>query len=504
MLVGSTIGSFTILRRLGAGGMGEVFLAEDSRLSRKVALKFLMPAFAGDAERMRRFIQEARAASALNHPNIVTVYEVGEGDPAFIATEFVEGITLRERMARPISLPEALDLAVQLVSAIVVAHQAGIIHRDIKPENVMVRPDGYVKLLDFGLAKFDGGPDGQDTATQLVTQPGVLVGTLRYMSPEQARGLTVDVRTDIFAIGVLIFEMVSGRSAFGGDTPGDRLAAVLTSDPPALSGLVPGIPPLLESIVSKALRKNRDERYASAKDLLIDLNQVKTSVAAEPTPPRRWHSAAWMVAAILAGLIGVVTWSGRDNRPAEPGANAVTAPLPANVALSYWITVQKYRDGKPFEDPFRLAQPINFEKDYRIRLHFTGPHPGFLYLVSEAPADTPGDSPYNLIAATRLDAGQETQVPERSWFQFDAEKGVERLWIVWGGSPVVELDSSTSFMNPSDKGTIRDAAISRRVGAFLTSHAASQPVIEKDDRTQQTRLRTNLDPFVYLMTLEHH
>lgn len=484
--------------------MGEVFLAEDSRLSRKVALKFLIPALAGDAERMQRFIQEARAASALNHPNIVTVYEVGEGDPAFIATEFVEGITLRERMARPIPLPEALDLAVQLVSAIAVAHQASIIHRDIKPENVMVRPDGYVKLLDFGLAKFDGGPDGQDTATQLVTQPGIMVGTLRYMSPEQARGLPVDVRTDIFAIGVLIFEMVSGKSAFGGDTPGDRLAAVLTSDPPALSTLVPGIPPLLESIVRKALRKNRDERYASAKDLLIDLNQVKASVAAEPAPPRRRRSAAWMAAAVLAGLFGVVAWwSGRDNRPVEPGANAVVA-LPATVVLSYWITVQKYRDGKPFEDPFRLAQPINFEKDYRIRLHFTGPRPGFLYLVSEAPAGTPSGSPYNLIAATRLDAGQETQVPEKSWFQFDAEKGAERLWIVWGGGPVVELDSSTSFMNPHDKGTIRDAAISRAVAAFLTSHAASQPVTEKDERTQQTRLRTNRDPFVYLMTLEHH
>ena len=174
------------------------------------------------------------------------------------------------------------------------------------------------------------------------------------------------------------------------------------------------------------------------------------------------------------------------------------------VALSYWITVQKYRNGKPFEDPFRLAQAINFEKDYRIRLHFDSPRSGFLYLVSEGPGGASGNSPYNLIAATAIGAGQVTQVPRDSWFQFDDQQGSERVWIVWAGSRVPELESSIPFMNTTDRGTIRDAAISRGVSAFLTLHAASPLQIEKDDRTQQTRLRTGLDPFVYLLTLEHH
>jgi hypothetical protein len=496
------VGSYTILRRLGAGGMGEVYLAEDSRLSRKVALKFLTPEFAGDAERMLRFMQEARAASALNHPNIVTVYDVSEGDAPYIATEFVDGMTLRARMTHPLPLPEVMDIAVQLVSAVVAAHDAGIVHRDIKPENVMIRPDGYIKLLDFGLAKVVSGRQ-ESAATQFVTQPGVLVGTLRYMSPEQARGLAVDGRTDIFAIGVLIFEMITGTSAFQGETPGDRLAAVLTTDPPAPSAVVPGVPPLLDSVVRKALRKNRDERYASAKDLLVDLREIKASIESAPVHPRTTRAAAGFAALIVGALLAAVVWPRSTSAPPHENP-AADAPAPAAIALSYWITVQKYRDRRPFEEPFRLAQAINFEKDYRIRLHFTAPRSGFLYLVSEAPGDNPGLDPYNLIAATPLESGTETQVPEKSWFQFDAEKGAERLWIVWSTRRVHELDSSTPFMNPTDKGTIRDASISRALGAFLTSHAEPRPAVEQDDRAQQTRLRADRDPVVYLLTLEHH
>jgi hypothetical protein len=498
----TAVGSYTILRLLGAGGMGQVYLAEDSRLSRKVALKFLTPEFAGNAERMLRFMQEARAASALNHPNIVTVYDVSEDAPAYIATEFVNGMTLRARMTQPLPLPEVMDVALQLVSAIVAAHDAGIVHRDIKPENLMIRPDGYVKLLDFGLAKVAPGRQ-ESAATQFVTQPGVLVGTLRYMSPEQARGLTVDGRTDIFAIGALIFEMITHTSAFTGDTPGDRLAAVLTTEPPAPSAIVPGVPPLLDAVVRKALRKNRDERYASAKDLLVDLKAIKAGIDSQPVRQRTTRAAALIAAAIVAALVAIVVWPRSSGKPSQERPAAV-ASAPAAIALSYWITVQKYRGGRPFEEPFRLAQAINFEKDYRIRLHLSAPRPGFLYLVSEAPGDGQISNPYNLIAATPLEAGRETQIPEKSWFQFDAETGAERLWIVWSTRPVPELDSSTPFMNPNDKGTIRDAMISRAVGAFLTSQTRVQPALETDDRTQQTRLRTDRDPFAYLMTLEHH
>ncbi len=498
---GTIVGSYRILRQLGSGGMGEVYLAEDSRLSRKVALKFLPPGFVGDADRMRRFMREAKAASALNHPNIITVYEVGETPTAFIATEFIDGQSLRQRLrAGAIPLPEALDIAVQLAGAIAVAHDAGIIHRDIKPDNVMLRPDGYVKLLDFGIAKMASASTADGETTHLATEAGQLLGTLSYMSPEQARGLAIDHRTDVFAMGALIYEIVTGKSAFRGDTRSDRLASILTSDPPPVSATVRGVPPLLDATVRKALRKNKDERYTSAKELLIDLKAIRRDLESTVAPPRAKRSVAtWLVAAAVAALIGILTVAPRFMDRPQPSAPAA-APATPPIALSYWITVQKYRNGKPFEDPFRLAQQINFEKDYRLRLHFDSPRPGFLYLVSEGP----GGTPYNLIAATPIEGGQVTQVPRDSWLQFDDQKGSERVWIVWAGRKVPELESSIPFMNTTDRGTIRDAAISRGVSAFLTSHAASPPQIEKDDRTQQTRLRTGLDPLVYLLTLEHH
>lgn len=504
---GTIVGSYRILRQLGSGGMGEVFLAEDSRLSRKIALKFLSPGFVGDAERMRRFMREAKAASALNHPNIITVYEVGDTPTAFIATEFIDGQSLRQRLrAGAIPLPEALDIAVQLAGAIAVAHDAGIIHRDIKPDNVMLRPDGYVKLLDFGIAKIANRSATADVeTTHMATEAGELLGTLSYMSPEQARGLAIDHRTDIFAMGALIYEIVTGESAVRGNTPSDRLASLLTSDPPPVSATARGVPPLLDATVQKALRKSKDERYSSAKELLIDLKAIRRDLESAVAPPRPKPAAAtWIVAAAVIALIGILTVAARFiARPPQPSAPAA-APATPPIALSYWITVQKYRNGNPFQDPFRLAQPINFEKDYRIRLHFDSPRPGFLYLVSEGPGGTPGGSPYNLIAAMPIEGGQVRQVPQGSWFQFDDQKGSERVWIVWAGSKVPQLESSIPFMNTTDRGTIHDAAISRGVRAFLTSHAASPPQIENDHRTQQTRLRTGLDPFVHLVTLEHH
>src|SRR5437773_2981990 len=208
-LVGRTIGRYQILEQLGAGGMGEVYLAEDKHLLRKVALKVLPAFFTRDRERVRRFQQEARAASALNHPNILTIYEIGQIDShQFIATEFVEGDTLRQRMIKaPISISELLGIATQIASALTAAHQTGIVHRDIKPEDIMLRADGIVKVLDFGLAKLTERKDGDSEATTLFhTKQGMVLGTAHYMSPEQARGLPLDARTDIFSFGVVLYE----------------------------------------------------------------------------------------------------------------------------------------------------------------------------------------------------------------------------------------------------------------------------------------------------------
>jgi eukaryotic-like serine/threonine-protein kinase len=284
---GTKLGRYEICSKLGAGGMGEVYLAEDTRLHRKVALKILPPDVAAHRDRMERFVQEAKAASALNHPNIITIYEIDETDSGhFIATEFIDGETLREHIAvGPLELGEALDVSIQTVSALSAAHEASIVHRDIKPDNIMLRRDGIVKVLDFGLAKLAKHSPTQSVDTEaptsapIRTEPGVVMGTVVYMSPEQARGLQVDARSDVFSLGVLIYEMVAGRLPFAGSNTIDILSAILSDkEPPPLARFVQEAPAELERIVAKTLKKEREERYQSAKDLLIDLRQLKKSL----------------------------------------------------------------------------------------------------------------------------------------------------------------------------------------------------------------------------------
>src|SRR5213078_1200564 len=245
-MIGQSIGHYQIESLLGVGGMGEVYLARDERLGRKVALKLLPEHLTADETQLSRFKTEARAASALNHPNILTVYEIGaEGSRHFIATEFIEGITLRASLRRGrMNLHDALEIAVQVASALAAAHQTGVVHRDMKPENIMLRPDGYVKVLDFGIAKLIeqcAASDDQviQTATALQTRPGLILGTGRYMSPEQARGQTVDARSDIWSLGIVVYETITGIPPFQGETPSDCIASILTSEPPCLSAVFP-------------------------------------------------------------------------------------------------------------------------------------------------------------------------------------------------------------------------------------------------------------------------
>ncbi|HUE81829.1 MAG TPA: protein kinase [Pyrinomonadaceae bacterium] len=287
-VVAHQIGTYRLLSTLGAGGMGEVHLAFDTRLERKVALKLLSVDLTTDDERVRRFRQEALTASALNHPNIITVYEIGEWeDRAFIATEYVEGVTLRTRMrGRRLPLTGAVDIALQIAGALAAAHRHGIVHRDIKPENVMVRPDGLVKVLDFGIAKYaESARTRESKQSWIRTETGVVMGTTAYMSPEQARGQEVDARTDIWSLGVILYEMVTRRLPFAGKTPTDRVAAILEREPEPISKLRRGIPAELERIVNRALAKNRNERYAQAADLAADLRKLRAALG-EERPPR--------------------------------------------------------------------------------------------------------------------------------------------------------------------------------------------------------------------------
>jgi serine/threonine protein kinase len=281
LVSGTHLGSFQILRLLGAGGMGEVYLARDKRLDRNVAIKVLPGEVTTDSVSVRRFEREAKAASALNHPNIITIYEIGEiSGSHYIATEYIEGETLRQRIARhKLSVPDALDIAIQVASALSAAHHAGIIHRDIKPENVMVRPDGYAKVLDFGLVKLSEKEfvdvHSRTKTLQNTTEPGYVVGTVRYMSPEQARGKPLDARTDIFSLGILLYEMVTGCAPFQGDSMADILAAILQNEPLPLDSYLPDAPEELQRIVSIALRKDNNERYQTMSELLLDLKNLR-------------------------------------------------------------------------------------------------------------------------------------------------------------------------------------------------------------------------------------
>jgi serine/threonine protein kinase len=285
-IVGKLLGHYKVLNRIGRGGMGEVFLAQDTALGRKVALKLLRSDFTSNEERLRRFRQEAQAASALNHPNILTIHEIGQDDTLhFMATEYVEGETLREHISRArMTLGQVLDVAVQVANALAAAHQAGIIHRDIKPENIMLRTDGYVKVLDFGLAKLTSTktvPTAAPTLPKVETEPGVVMGTFSYMSPEQARGLAVDARTDIWSLGAMIYEMAAGRQPFEGETASDVMSLILQKEPLPLAHAWPEVPVELERIVRKALRKDREERYQTIKDLLIDLRNLRKELELE-------------------------------------------------------------------------------------------------------------------------------------------------------------------------------------------------------------------------------
>jgi serine/threonine protein kinase len=285
LAVGQPFGPYEVTSPLGEGGMGQVYLAVDTRLGRRVALKLLASSHTGDADRVRRFGQEARAASALNHPNIVTIHEIGQADSLhYIAAEFVDGETLREHMASTrMTVGEVLDVAAQIASALSAAHEARIVHRDVKPENIMLRHDGFIKVLDFGLAKLApqqvAAVDAPVlTESRVKTNPGVVMGTVGYMSPEQARGQEVDARTDVWSLGVVLYEMLAGRAPFGGETPSHVIVSILESEPPSFGVEVPTE---LERIISKALRKERAERYQTAGEMARDLKNLKEELGVE-------------------------------------------------------------------------------------------------------------------------------------------------------------------------------------------------------------------------------
>lgn len=556
--VGQVVGHYQVIAPIGKGGMGEVYLASDTQLDRKVALKLLPSEFTAHKDRLRRFIQEAKTASSLNHPNIITIHEIGQAEGAhFIATEFIDGQTLKQRMLiGRMEIPDILDVSTQVASALQAAHAAGIVHRDIKPENIMVRPDGYVKVLDFGLAKLTDNSSQSsstsvdsriDTMVKEHTKPGTVLGTVNYMSPEQARGHVLDQRTDVFSLGVVMYEMAAGRTPFRAATSADTLVSILEKEPPPLTQYSPNVPFEFQRIVSKALRKDREERYQTIKDLLIDVKSFKeefsfekklersappssiqtTSMRAEAAATVQRPAAATsdefvqkqinrnsrvlpvalVVVALAALVIGGLFWRRSGLTP------ATSAPAAAvQRTVSYWITVQKYRNGKPFQEPFRLMDDINFEKDYRIRLNLTSSQSGRLYLLNEGPAGADQTPTFNLLfpsetankGSEQLTENQQLQIPEQSWFQFDEQQGTERIWLVWAGKDVPELEAIKGFANSKDRGVISSPGLRTAVNEFLRSHSASSPSVERDHDKKETVVSANSEILVHVIKLEHH
>ena len=382
-LVGRTIGHYKISESIGTGGMGEVYLATDITAGRKAALKLLPLRFTGDAERLKRFQQEARAVVGLNHPNILTVYEIGEDHSSnYIASELIEGETLRQHLMRGrMELVEAVDVATQVASALVAAHNAGIVHRDIKPENIMLRPDGYVKVLDFGIAKLaeQEVPVNmpRDEALLVVeTNLGSILGTVRYMSPEQACGGQVDKTTDIWSLGVVLYEMVTGHAPFTGDppsqsygaagTPREVMSSILEKEPPPLTHYIANAPAELQQIISKALRKDREQRYRSAHELLESLKRLRHNMEVDVELQRSSAARSWLhrkpaLAALLLlllvaalALVATLLLVNRQNitsvsaRSIAPPTSGVTALPEKSIAVLPFENLSKDEENASF------------------------------------------------------------------------------------------------------------------------------------------------------------
>ncbi|MGH9697770.1 MAG: protein kinase domain-containing protein, partial [Bryobacteraceae bacterium] len=388
-MVGSTISHYEILQKLGEGGMGVVYKARDARLERFIALKVLPAERVTDSERRRRFVREAKSASGLNHPNIVTIHDIDEAHGSyFIAMEYIEGQSLDRLIpGKGMRIADVLRYAVQIADALGCAHRAGIVHRDLKPGNVMVADRGLIKVVDFGLAKLiERGVSSSLTSTQTmdvssdsVTEEGYIVGTLAYMSPEQAEDKPLDGRSDVFSMGCLLYEMVTGKRPFQGDTKLRTLTAILTHEPPRISELTENVPPELDRVVSRCLRKDRERRFQHMDDLKIALEELKEEsdpgrllAARERTPTGPWIRPAFFVAiaaSLVAAIAGACVFWLRHT-------NVVHAPT-----LSHPVSVTSYRGTEEYAtlspDGRQVAFSGNIEaaKNFDIYVKFIGSDP---------------------------------------------------------------------------------------------------------------------------------
>lgn len=565
-LIGRAFGHYRIVSHLGAGGMGEVYLAMDEKLGRKIALKLLPAEFANDHERLRRFVTEAKSASATAHPNIVTIHDIGEADGIhYIAQEFVEGETLRSRIEQgPIPLLEALNIAQQTANALAAAHGAGIVHRDIKPENIMLRYDGFVKLLDFGLAGMNpteamSGDLSNSPTLPKNTAPGVIMGTVNYMSPEQTRGQKLDFRSDQWSLGVVLYEMLVGERPFQGESMPDIFVAILERQPIPLAELLDDAPAQLQQILDKLLAKNRERRYQSSAQLAEELKRLHRQleldaernagevsesatlfIQPKPTaspitaaPPPTVEPPAFptqslpagtvakelaqvtrlsrltigLAAFLIVGLIAVAVWWAMQSKTPASVPAAPVEQLPER-SFKYWLTVQMMRDGKPYREEFQSAGKERYESGSKFRFNFISPQPGHLYLINEGPAQN-GISYWLLFpmpsvneASAKIEANQ-TMTTGR--MTFNENTGDEKLWVIWAAQAINELENlKADVLTPQAQGELRNPQQRDTVRRLLTSLGQSKSEAEEDRRNLKTAVTGRGDTLIYLVELKHH
>jgi serine/threonine protein kinase len=526
-------GRYLIEKELGRGGFGRVYLACDKHLhSRPVVVKVLNREADQDGWIRKKFRQEIEALSRIDHPGVVGALDFGQmpdGKP-YLVMQFVEGVPLRSVLK-----PEGMDLervagiVRQVSQALGAAHDKGIYHRDLKPENIMLQMDGdeeRVRLIDFGVAKVKNSEVGESTDVP------ILAGSLNYMSPEQIKQEDASAASDIYALGVIAYEMITGRRPF--------IPESKTSIPAFLTQLLeqqqagikvrpkdlrPGLPEAAERPILKALSFNPAERYQQARDFGEELARALTSsqfdertlekkiaITDQKDASRVKRTGALILLGVLLAAIGLLAWpSLRAKREQLPSSSV--APVQASERLlSYSVMVQKFRNGKPYQEPFKLSHEVLFERDYRVRLNFASPQSGYLYIINESPVKTDGAPLYNLLfpspttnsGTALLDAGRQIQVPQQNWFVFDREEGTEKIWLIWSVGSVPELEAVKQWANPVDKGEIKDLAQISSVQRFLKAYSAARPEQNTDEEKRETLLRAGGDILIYLLKLEHH
>lgn len=544
---------YLIERELGRGGIGVVYLARDKQLlSREVVIKVLFAAQGGDKYDTwftKKFKQEMEALARINHPGVVGVLDSGEtpDGKAYLVMQYIQGVTLREVMP-----PQGMDFEKvarvirQTGRALEAAHDKGVFHRDLKPENIMLEDLGggefQVKLIDFGVARIK---DSQVATTADVTW---IAGTPPYMAPEQLRGRPT-AESDIYGLGAVAYEMLTGRPPFKAESAVDLYEMQKQGEIVKPMEIRRNLPEAAENAILKALSFKASDRYASAREFAEELaraltgqelgagasgeastaikrdvtttsaqarltsSEAATQFLDETRPPQR-RSKLWLpIAAALLIAAGAMIWifgnRGQNHTP-EP------APLPSPLIdrMSYWMMVQKYRDGRPYQEPFKLAGEINFENDYHVRLHITNRQSGFLYIINEGPDLTDGLPSYVLLfpsptanqGSAQLTANQQIAIPERGdGFVFDSEQGTEKLWLVWSASRVPEVEIVKDVANPKDRGAITGPERVRALRDWLAkNNQPSQLALEKDEQNKQTNVKGRGETLVHQIRLEHH